>query len=104
MLKGHVRLSTACLVTIGLVDLIFTIMLFGRGFGEGNPLFRGLLHTFGPTGFIGGKVVFIVGPVLLLEYVRTKNPKSAEQGTWLAVVVYFAMLAIQYSRLGAQVG
>jgi len=104
MLKGKVHLSTACLVTIGLVDLVFTIVLFGRGFGEGNPLFRTLLNLLGPAGFISGKVLFLVGPVLLLEYVRTKHPKSAEQGTWVAVIVYFTMLALQYSRLTSMLG
>lgn len=99
MLRSRVHLSTLCLVTVGLADLLFTIALFGRGFGEGNPLFRTLLHMFGPIGFIGGKVVLLAGPVMLLEYVRTKRPDSAEQGTWLAFVVYFGLLALQFLRL-----
>ena len=99
LLANHVHLSTACLVTVGLVDLMFTIMLLGRGFGEGNPIFRFLLQEFGPAGFIGGKVFLLAGPVLLLEWVRTKKPVSAEQGTWIAFIAYFGLLALQFLRL-----
>lgn len=99
LLRGNVHLSTLSLVTLGLADLLFTIALLGRGFGEGNPLFRWLLHEFGPVGFIGGKVFLLAGPVLLLEYVRTKSPKSAEQGTWIAFAVYFTLLVLQFVRL-----
>ncbi len=99
MLKGKVHLSTLCLVTLGLTDLFFTIALLGRGYGEGNPIFRALLRNFGPVGFVAGKVLLLAGPVLLLEFVRTRHPKSAEQGTWIAFIAYFAMLALQFSRL-----
>lgn len=99
MLKSEVRLSTACLVTVGLIDLVSTIALLGRGFTEGNPIFRNLLMNFGPIGFILGKVILLAGPILLLEYVRTKNERSAEQGTWIAFIAYFAMLALQFTRL-----
>lgn len=99
MLKGRVQLSTLCLVTLGLADLIFTMLLMGRGFQEGNPIFRGLLNAFGPAGFVAGKVGLLAGPVLVLEYVRTKNPKSADQGTWIAFAAYFFLLAMQFSRL-----
>ncbi len=99
MIQKHVHLSTICLVTLGLTDLIFTLVLMRQGLQEGNPIFRNLLHEFGPTGFIAGKIVLLVGPVLLLEYVRTKNPKSAEQGTWIAFAAYFFLLAYQFLRL-----
>lgn len=93
------HLSTLCLVTVGVTDLIFTIALLGQGFGEGNPLFRWLLREFGPAGFIGGKALLLSGPVLLLEWVRTKKPVSAEQGTWIAFIAYFGLLVLQFVRL-----
>jgi hypothetical protein len=100
VLRSRVSLGTLCLVTVGLTDLIFTILLMGRGFGEGNPLFRHLLDNYGPGAFIAGKAFLLGGPVLLLEFVRTKNPQSAERGTWIAFNLYFALLAGQFVRLG----
>lgn len=70
-------------------DLVTTIMLLGRGFGEGNAFFAFLLGTFGPVGFIVGKLAFTVGPILMIEYARTKRPESAEAGAWIAFLLYF---------------
>lgn len=89
-LDSRVQTSTLCLVTIGLFDLVTTIILLGQGFAEGNRLFAWLLQ-FGPWVFVFGKVVFLAGPILILEYARTKKPKVAEVGTWIAVVAYLAM-------------
>ncbi len=99
VLAAPIRLSTLSLVTLGMADLVMTILLMGQGFQEGNPIFRGLLHAFGPPGFVAGKVFFIAGPILILEYVRTKRPTSAEQGTWIAFGAYFLMLVLQLWRL-----
>lgn len=83
----HVRLSTLCLTTVALFDLVTTMVLLGRGMEEGNPLFASFLEQ-GPQVFVAAKVLFLAGPILILEYVRTKNPRSAEQGTWLAFLAY----------------
>jgi len=98
-MKGRIHLSTICLVTLGLADLAFTLVLMRQGLQEGNPIFRALQREYGQTGFIAGKVALLVGPVLLLEFVRTKHPKSAEQGTWIAFGAYFFLLAYQFLRL-----
>ena len=76
-LDSRVHTSTLCLVTIGLFDL-------------GNRLFAWLLQ-FGPWAFVFGKVVLLAGPILILEYARTKKPEVAEAGTWITVVAYLAM-------------
>lgn len=101
LLTSPVRLSTLSLVTLGLADLALTILLMGQGFQEGNPIFRALLHAFGPAGFTAGKALFLAVPVLILEYVRTKRPTSAEQGTWIAFAAYLLMLVLQLWRLNA---
>ncbi len=101
MLQSNVRLSTACLVTIGLFDLVTTIMLFGRGMGEGNPIFSWLLQ-FGPWAFVMGKIVFLVGPILILEYVHQKHPLTAEQGTWIAFGAYALLYGIQLLKIRGQ--
>jgi hypothetical protein len=100
MFKTEVRLSTACLVTIGLFDLLTTVMLFGRGMGEGNPLFAWLLQ-FGPWAFVLGKVLFLAGPILIIEFARQRHPQSAEQATWLAFGAYSCLYIVQLLRIAS---
>lgn len=102
MLNSHVRLSTACLVTIGLFDLVTTIMLLSRGMGEGNPLFSWLLQ-FGTWAFVLGKVIFLAGPVLIIEYARQKHPETAEQATWIAFAAYAFLYGAQLMRIRAAI-
>lgn len=99
MLHSPVRLSTVCLVTIGLVDLVATILLLGAGMGEGNPIFARLLQ-YGPWAFVLGKAAFLAGPILVIEYARTHHPESAEQATWIAFCAYAALFSIQLLRVG----
>jgi hypothetical protein len=94
MLRSEVQTSTLALVTIGMFDLLTTLLLLRMGMAESNPLFSWLLD-YGILAFVVGKLIFLAGPVLLLEYVRTKHPKSAEQGTWVAVGFY-ALLYISH--------
>jgi hypothetical protein len=98
MLQSHVRLSTACLVTIGLFDLVTTILLLGRGMGEGNPIFNRLLQH-GPWAFVMGKVLFLAGPILIIEYARKSHPKTAEQATWIAFGAYAFLYVAQLLRI-----
>ena len=98
MLHSPVRLSTACLVAIGLFDLITTILLLGRGMGEGNPIFSWLLQL-GPWTFVLGKVLLLAGPILIIEYARQKHPETAEQATWIAFVAYAILYGAQLMRI-----
>ena len=98
MLQSHVRLSTACLVTIGLFDLLTTILLLGRGLGEGNPIFNSLL-AIGPWAFVLGKVVFLAGPILIIEFARKSHPTTAEQATWIAFAAYAILYVTQLMRI-----
>lgn len=99
MLGQKVHLSTLCLVTIGLFDLVTTLMLLRQGtVAESNPLFAPLLR-YGAPGLILGKLVFLVGPVLILEFARTKHPKTAEQATWVAFVAYALLYGSHLIRL-----
>lgn len=82
-----IRLSTAVLITIGMFDLITTLMWLNQGNREGNPIFA-WLASLGSVPFVIGKLLFLIGPILILEFVRKTHPKSAEQGTWIAVVFY----------------
>ena len=101
MLKSEVQTSTLTLVAIGMFDLVTTLMLMRMGMGESNPLFVWIIENFGLLGFIGGKLLFLAGPVLLLEFVRIKHPKSAEQGTWLAAAFYALLYVVHIVRIVA---
>ena len=94
MLAQRVQLSTLVLVTIAMFDLVTTMMLLSQGFGESNPIF-GRLAEYGAGPFVAGKLIFVIGPILLLEYVRKSHPRSAEQGTWIAAGFY-GMLYIMH--------
>jgi hypothetical protein len=99
MLKGRVHTSTLVLVTIGMFDLVTTILLLGMGMNESNPIFGWLLDYYGLTWFVMGKLAFLAGPVLLLEFVRTKHPRSAEQGTWVAAAFYALLYIVHLLRI-----
>lgn len=98
MLNQPVRLSTLCLVTLGLFDLVTTVLLLGRGMGEGNPIFSRLLQ-YGPWAFVLGKALFLAGPILIIEYARKSHPTTAEQATWIAFVAYAALYVVQLLRI-----
>lgn len=98
MLNRPVRLSTACLATLGLFDLVSTVALFGRSFSEGNPIFSRLAHL-GPWAFVLGKAIFLAGPILILEFARKSHPRSAEQATWIAFAAYAFLYVLQLMRI-----
>ena len=97
MLVRRVNLSTLVLVTIALFDLFTTVLLLNLGMQESNPLFSPLLDLGFPA-FVSGKLLFVAGPILLLEFVRTKHPRSAEQGTWIAAGFYGMLYILHLVR------
>lgn len=88
VLKKPVHLSTAVLLTIATFDLITTLMWLNIGGMEGNPFFSWVANSFGAVGLVVAKMVYLVVPVSLLEFVRTKKPRSGEIGTWIAAGLY----------------
>src|SRR5687767_2109880 len=97
MLSSKIHTSTIVLVTIAMFDLVTTLMLLNQGFGESNPIFARLAAQ-GSLAFVLGKLLFLIGPILLLEYVRTKHPSSAEQGTWIAAIFYGFLYVLHLVR------
>lgn len=95
---NRLYLSTVVLLSVGLLDLVATLAWLGLGHQEGNPLFRTLWEA-GPSVFILGKTAFLIGPVVALEFARTKSPLSAEQGTWIAACAYLALWGTQLLRI-----
>ena len=98
MFKRPVHTSTLVLTGIALLDLLTTLVFFKMGGKEANGIFRWFLH-YGIPAFIGGKVLFLATPIVILEYARQFKPKSAEQGTWLAVILYCAFYGMNVVAL-----
>jgi hypothetical protein len=90
MLRSQVRLSTLCLVTIGIFDLVTSLYFLNQGLEEGNPIFAVAARS-GSLPFAALKVAFLAFPICLLEFVRRRHPKSAEQGTWIAFAAYVTL-------------
>jgi hypothetical protein len=89
--------SVLVLAAVAMLDLVTTLLFLKLGFREGNPLFAWLFQL-GVGAFISGKVVLLAIPIMLLQYARQFNAKSAEQGTWLAVVFYCAFYALSIAH------
>lgn len=86
--KGdEVRLSTVVLLTIGTFDLVTTLIWLNRGGAEGNPLFAEFARH-GSLALVFAKLIYLIIPVLILEYARSKRPISGELGTWIAAALY----------------
>lgn len=90
-MRSPVRLSTLCLLIVGMSDLVMSLLWLHVGFGEGNPLFA-WLAGHGSLAFALGKLAFLAGPIAILEFARRYRPQSAEIGTWVAVVLYILFL------------
>jgi len=98
MLKERVHFSTVVLVSIGLFDLVTSLAWLNQGFAEGNPLFAWFAQR-GAWAFAAAKILFLAGPVLILEFARQRHPRSAEQGTWIAAAFYALLYTLNLLKL-----
>jgi hypothetical protein len=98
LVVGNLRLSTILLLTIGLFDLVASLMMFRMGYTEGNPLFRYLLEQ-SQASFVFGKIVFLAAPIAMLEYAHQIKPKTGEIGTWVAFWLYATIYVAHMIRL-----
>ena len=87
MLNKQAYLSTTILLVVGTFDLVTTLMWLHAGQLEGNPLFAWIAR-FGSLALVMAKLVFLIVPVLMLEYARKKRPLTGEIGTWIAAGAY----------------
>ncbi len=93
------RLSTAILMTIGVVDLVSTLYWLSIGGYEGNPTFARILEH-GEFPFVAAKLLFLIGPIVILEIVRQYKPHTAEIGTRIAASAYLILWLTQIIRIG----
>jgi|GEM_PF-2803356 len=98
MFRSNPRLSTVLLLTVGTFDLVTTLMWLNAGGLEGNRLFA-WFAGHGSFALVAGKLTFLLGPVLLLEFARTRRPVTAEIGTWVAFAAYLYLYVGHLLRL-----
>ena len=76
------------LLVLGTADLVSTILWIERGLAqEANPLFHYFWNQGVPV-FVAAKYVFLLGPILLLEWARRRRPRFALWGLRTGVLAY----------------
>ena len=76
------------LLFIGSADLATTILWIERGMAEeANPLFH-FFWNQGLLAFIAAKYLFLLGPILLLEWARWRRPRFALMGLRAGALAY----------------
>ena len=98
MFRRPIPFPAVALLIVAMTDLLLTVLLLGAGFDEGNPLFRSLLHR-GPLWFVGGKALLVAVPILILETLRPKAPKTVLRAYWLCLVLYVGLLGAHLASL-----
>ena len=67
--------ETWIIMVIGIADLATTILFIRHhGAQEANPLFKHYWEM-GLTAFIAAKIAMLVGPLVVLEWARIRNPR-----------------------------
>lgn len=87
------------IVVISLADLITTIV-FIRHYGaqEANPLFRPYWQMgLGP--FVLAKLACLIGPLMLLEWARRRNPRFVIFAMRTTIASYLLCYGVGFSQL-----
>lgn len=77
------------LIVICIADLIITLALLTKGAVEANPWMKSYLEM-GVGYFILIKVMFVIGPIAILEWARRHRPQFVKQMSRLAIAAYLA--------------
>jgi hypothetical protein len=95
----YVLPETTLLMVLGLLDMLTTIFFLATGQArEANPLFDGILHTFGPIGFIAFKALLLGGPLTLAEWARKRNEPFVRSALRLGILLYVGLYLINFLR------
>lgn len=97
---GPAITTLACIATL---DLLVTLVGLENGwFGEANPLLNYPLTRWGIGGFVVVKLGFIVCPVAVLAWARTKmDAAKVDTYVWWGAALYAAALV---AGVGVQSG
>jgi hypothetical protein len=94
--------ETWVILGIGLADLITTIVFIQNdGAQEANPLFRSFLEM-GLLAFIMAKIICLGGPLLVLEWARTRRPRFTIVASRSVILVYLLMYGVGTYRANAE--
>jgi hypothetical protein len=95
----YVLPETTLLMVLGSLDLLSTIYLLATGQAhEANPLFDGILHTFGPLGFILFKALLLGGPLAMAELARKHNEPFVRSALRIGILLYVGFYLINFLR------
>ena len=91
--------ETWIIMAIGVADLATTILFIQHhGAHEANPLFK-RYWEMGLTVFIAAKCALLVGPLVVLEWARRRNPHFVSWALRSAIAAYVVMYGVGYMRL-----
>ena len=87
-------------MVIGLLDMLSTLFFLATGQArEANPLFDGILRTFGPLGFVVFKAVMLGGPLTLAEWARKHNEPFVRSALRIGILLYVGFYLLNFARL-----
>jgi hypothetical protein len=87
------------IAAIGVADLVTTIVFIRHhGAQEANPLFRHYWEM-GVWAFIVAKMVCLLGPLMVLEWARRRNPRFVAGALRTAIVGYLGFYFVGYMQL-----
>ncbi len=87
------------LAAIGIADLLTTIIFIQyRGAQEANPLFQ-RYWQMGVTVFILAKLACLIGPLMILEWARRRNPRFVSYALRTAIAGYILFYGVGFFRL-----
>jgi hypothetical protein len=97
--KKPVLHETTLLAIICIVDLASTVVLLGLGVAkEANPVLQPFV-AMGIPAFIGAKLLYSIGPLTLLEIIRTWRPNLVKWALRAGVVGYLSTYVIGTLRI-----
>ncbi len=89
------------LIGIGIADLVSTIVFIQHhGAQEANPLFRHYWNM-GVPAFVVAKLVCLLGPVLVMEWARQRNPGFVRFALRTAIASYIFVYGVGFMRLNS---
>jgi len=95
--------ETWVILFIGVVDLISTIMFIqNHGAEEANPIFR-RYWEMGLLAFIFAKMALLLGPLVVLEWARKRNPRFVYWSLRGAIAAYLVLYGIGFIRMNTPV-
>src|SRR5690348_8831099 len=89
------------IAAIGIADLVTTIIFIKHhGAHEANPLFRHYWEM-GVPAFIAAKMACLLGPLVVLEWARKRNPRFVSRALRGAIAAYLTFYGVGFAKLNS---